>query len=245
MIKKFIFLLLLISTGISYYLWKNDELTPEGVKNFAQNVKDSDADDWKSFMKKTGEVIGETGEKVIDLGVSLKKDLDEVDWKDLKEKVGLSSDDLEKYKKSLDFVYEEPAVAEENSVSEVSEVVEEVKEVAPVAVVPKAEVVEAPKNIPPKKENVTSTPAPPRLKYWDKGMELLGEAKKENVKGIPGKPNHISHLRKAVSLYQKSLKEFETSRKREKLSPAKKRELEKIEQNIQQQIYWGKKLDRV
>ncbi|MBF0199220.1 MAG: hypothetical protein HQL32_16005 [Planctomycetes bacterium] len=268
MIKKFIICSLLITAGLGYYLWKNDELSEEGIRNLAQKVREADIEDLKGAMSETGQVLSEVKDKAMEIGLNLKEELENTNWSELRDKWGLSSEDIEGYKDSLAFVFEdssqqstEAGPSQETKQKEPSDDV--VSGMASKSTQPSGEDLQVSSRMAPKStqapERETFTPEQEKRdvkptvavsikkepRHYSEAQKLLAQAKENNKKGIPGKPNHLKYLRNAVKLYQKSMSEFQLSMKRDNLSKRQKEEVEELMQQINQQIYWGKKLDRL
>lgn len=243
---KITFLLAIVAVGfVAYRLWDKGQLSVENM-----NWKTL-SELFKSEGKKLGDEVRDGSMTLID-----KIQNEWVDWEELKGNWTLSEDEFEDFKReSLAFL----SMSDSDS-SDVATAPPQGKEDDPVLVNkpatptsssgPGTEPKKEPVKVVVKKDPVPPAPKKPRSPYpnleksrsYTQGMADLEKAKEYNRKGLPGKPNAKGNLKKAVSYYKKSQKKMVEASRISGLSGKEKAHIDKLQEEISKQIYWGTKL---
>jgi hypothetical protein len=248
MIKLFKFvikisvLLVVVAAGfMAYRLWDQGELKKENFNREAMG---------ELFSKEAQRLGSEVKEGSLALKDKIQNEW--IDWDELKGNWTLSEDEFEAFKReSLAFLSiegedgssepeEEPSVRVEKTGTETAKVEDKTQPEPPPV---KKEVVV-------KKEPARPAPRAPSSPYpnleksrsYAQAMTDLENAKNYNRKGLPGKPNAKSNLKKAVSFYKKSQKQMAAASRTSGLTNKEKAHIEKLQEEIGKQIYWGSKL---
>jgi hypothetical protein len=248
LVKLFFFAVIL---GIGYFLyglWEKGELNREGLEKSYLEHKEKGLQ--RSLMDIRDEIVVLSG--------SARDQWKSIDWKGVRNTLNLSEDDLEKYKKSAEWLYEEsdkvssPA-EEEKSTSVVSSGSEEEPIESPkVAVEPKRVAVETKRVAMRSKKEFSRGEQPVKKKtpdegsrHYHAGMKVLQEAKEESKLGLPGKKNFKTHLKKSIELYRSSLDKFRLAQKDSKCTAKQKHHIEDLESKVSGQIYWATKFGSI
>jgi hypothetical protein len=242
-----VFLSLAVVVGVAaagfvvYRLWDQGELKKENFSTEAMG----------QLLKQEAEKLGS---EVKEGSIALKNKIQHewVDWDELKGNWTLSEDEFEAFKKdSLAFLSMDeevdPITTDKEEELPVQKVTSAKPEPQPTT---SSKAPTEPKKVVVKKTPKAPEPRAPRTAYptldksraFTQGMADLNKAKEYNRKGLPGKPNAKGNLKKAVSYYRKAQKKMAEASRAPGLNSKEEARLEKLQQEIGKQIYWGSKL---
>ncbi len=239
LIKLIFFFVLIVVIFIGYRLWEKGDLNKEGLSKHIETVKEKGIQD----------SLNDLGNEIISLSESAQQKWNEINWNDLRKNIKMDDKDLDEYKKSLKWLYQEDAKINKETPTQktitVSTNEPKITSEPPI----KSEPIEKKKPVKKigevKKKKPIAEPEDTGSKYYHEGIIILEKAKAEGRLGIPGKKNFKSHLKKSVVLYKSVLDKFKKAKRDSKCTAKQKSKIEKLESQVASQIYWGKKLGGV
>lgn len=250
--------LLLVLCLVGWYGWRvvqRGDYSSDGLQSVYQETS-NDLKQRASHVKQkfdsldVGDTFERVGGTLSNFGGEISEKFEATDWNELKNKVGMSDQELKEYWNGLEWVYTEeekrsdpamapgePAPGMESSNPES----QKLKSTAP-GTAPKTEPAGSKTVNPAPTEKTAPKPVAITPASYTKGMTLLAEAKEHSRKALPGMSQHLMHLKKSAILYEKGRSELQKALQDKNLDASKRNEIDSVLPKINKQIYWANKM---